>query len=292
MPRALWKGFLRLSRVTIAVELYNAVEAGAEISFNQIHKPTGKRVNYTKTVGGEPVENADIVKGYPIERDTYVTFTPEELDAVRLETKKTLDLSEFVDVSQIDPRYFERPYYVAPADEFAAEGYLVIREALLRMGKLGIGQVTMSGGEHLVAVGPIRKGLGMQILRYADEVRKADPFFQKVPALKLDEEMVALATQLIAQKAADEWRPQKYRNHYVDAVRELIKEKAKGHVITTAEEPVAPRGTVINLMDALKKSIQAVASRRKRSPRRSVRLPPPPKRRLARAAKLCRRARV
>jgi DNA end-binding protein Ku len=257
MPRALWKGFLRLSLVTIAVEIYNAVEAGADIGFNMIHKPTGKRVNYTKTVGGEPVENSDIVKGYPIERDTYVTFTAEELDAVRLETKKTLDLSEFVDASQIDPRYFERPYYIAPADEFAGEGYLVIREALIRMGKVGIGQVTMSGREHLVAVEPIGKGLGMQILRYADEVRKADPFFEKVPAIKLDEEMVALATQLIGQKAADEWRPEKYRNHYVDAVRELIKEKAKGHTIVTAEEPAAPRGTVINLMDALKKSIQS-----------------------------------
>jgi DNA end-binding protein Ku len=261
MPRAQWKGFLRLSLVTIAVELYNAVEAGADIGFNMIHKPTGKRVNYTKTVGGEPVENADIVKGYPIERDTYVTFTAEELDAVRLETKKTLDLSEFVDVSQIDPRYFERPYYIAPADEFAAEGYLVIREALIRMGKLGIGQVTMSGREHLVAVGPIGKGLGMQILRYADEVRKADPFFEKVPSVKLDEEMVALATQLIQQKATDEWKPEKYRNHYVEAVRELIKEKAKGHVITTAEEPAAPRGTVINLMDALRKSVQGEGKR-------------------------------
>ncbi len=256
MPRAQWKGFLRLSLVTIAVELYNAVEAGADIGFNMIHKPTGKRVNYTKTVGGEPVENADIVKGYPIERDTYVTFTAEELDAVRLETKKTLDLSEFVDVSQIDPRYFERPYYIAPADEFAGEGYLVIREALIRMGKLGIGQVTMSGREHLVAVGPIGKGLGMQILRYADEVRKADPFFEKVPSVKLDEEMVALATQLIQQKATDEWKPEKYRNHYVEVVRELIKEKAKGHVITTAEEAVPQRGTVINLMDALRKSVQ------------------------------------
>jgi len=256
MPRAQWKGFLRLSLVTIAVELYNAVEAGADIGFNMIHKPTGKRVNYTKTVGGDPVENADIVKGYPIERDTYVTFTAEELDAVRLETKKTLDLSEFVDVSQIDPRYFERPYYIAPADEFAGEGYLVIREALIRMGKLGIGQVTMSGREHLVAVGPIGKGLGMQILRYAHEVRKADPFFEKVPSVKLDEEMVALATQLIQQKATDEWKPEKYRNHYVEAVRELIKEKAKGHVITTAEEPVPQRGTVINLMDALRKSVQ------------------------------------
>jgi DNA end-binding protein Ku len=110
IPRAQWKGFLRLSLVTIAVELYNAVEAGADIGFNVIHAPSGKRVNYTKTVQGiGPVDSKDIVKGYPIERDTYVTFTPEELDAVRLETKKTLDLSEFVDVAQIDPRYSTGP---------------------------------------------------------------------------------------------------------------------------------------------------------------------------------------
>jgi DNA end-binding protein Ku len=256
MPRAQWKGFLRLSLVTIAVELYNAVEAGADIGFNLIHKPTGKRVNFTKTVEGDPIENSDIVKGYPIERDTYVTFTTDELNAVKLETKKTLDLTEFVDAAQIDPRYFERPYYIAPADEFAGEGYLVIREALQRMGKLGVGQVTMSGREYLVAVGPIGKGLGMQILRYADEVRKANPFFEKVPSIKLDEEMVALATQLIKQKAADEFRPEKYRNHYVDAVKELIKEKVKGHVIVTADEPAAPRGTVVNLMEALRKSVQ------------------------------------
>src|SRR5438034_9751484 len=110
---------------------------------------------------------------------------------------------------------------------------LIIREALMRMGKLGVGQVTMSGREHLVAVRPIGKGLGMQILRYADEVRKADPFFEKVPSIKLDEEMVALASQLVAQKATDEFKPEKYRNHYVDAVKELIKEKAKGKVIVT-----------------------------------------------------------
>jgi DNA end-binding protein Ku len=259
MPRPVWKGFLRLSLVTIAVELYNAVEAGADIGFNLIHAPSGKRVNFTKTVQGiGPIETADIVKGYPIDDDTYVTFTSDELNAVRLETKKTLDLSEFVDVSQIDPRYFERPYYLSPADEYAGEGYLVIREALKRMGRLGVGQVTMSGREHVVAVGPIGKGLGMQVLRYADEVRKADPFFEKVPSLKLHEEMIALASQLIRQKSSDEFKPEKYRNHYVEAVRELIQEKAKGHKVITAEEPVAvPRGSVIDLMEALRKSVNA-----------------------------------
>src|SRR3954468_7186736 len=157
--RAYWKGFLRLSLVTIAVEVYNAIDTAADISFNQIHKPTGKRVNYVKTVPGVgPVESKDIVKGYAIDKDTYVTLETEELEGIRLETKKTLDLNEFVDRKEIDPRYFERPYYIVPADEYAAEGYLVIREALREMDKVGIGQVTMSGREYLVAVGPIEKG--------------------------------------------------------------------------------------------------------------------------------------
>jgi DNA end-binding protein Ku len=255
--RAYWKGFLRLSLVTIAVEVYNAVDTAADISFNQIHKPTGKRINYTKTVQGiGPVDSKDIVKGYAIDKDTYVTLEPEELEAIKLETKKTLDLTEFVDRKDIDPRFFERPYYIVPADEYAAEGYLVIREALRDMDKLGVGQVTMAGREYLVAVGPIGKGLGMEMLRYANEVRSAETYFNDLPNIKIDQEMVALATELINRKSA-EFEPAKYRNHYSDALHELVKEKAKGKKIVTAEEPEPARGTVINLMDALRKSVQS-----------------------------------
>jgi DNA end-binding protein Ku len=184
-----------------------------------------------------------------------VTLDPGELDAIKLETKKTLDLNEFVDRKDIDPRYFERPYYIVPADEFAAEGYLVIREALREMDKVGVGQVTMSGREYLVAVGPIGKGLGMEMLRYANEIRSAETYFNDLPNLKIDQEMVALATELINRKAA-EFEPQKYRNHYVEALQELVKEKAKGKTIVTTEEAEPARGTVINLMDALRKSVQ------------------------------------
>src|SRR5437764_8497069 len=255
--RAYWKGFLRLSLVTIAVEVYNAVDTAADISFNQIHKPTGKRVNYVKSVQGVgPIDTKDIIKGYAIDKDTYVTLETQELDAIKLETKKTLDLTEFVDRKSIDPRFFERPYYVVPADEYAAEGYLVIREALREMDKMGVGQVTMSGREYLVAVGPIGKGLGMEILRYANEIRSAETYFNDLPNLKIDQEMVALATELINRKAA-EFEPQKYHNHYAEALQELVKEKAKGRKIVTAEEPEPARGTVVNLMDALRKSVQS-----------------------------------
>ena len=178
--RPYWKGHLRLSLVSIPVEIYNAVDSGSDISFNQIHKPTGKRINYQKVVKGVgPIENSDIVKGYEIDKDHYVIIEPEELDAIKLESKKTVDLQEFVDLKEIDPRFFERPYYIVPMDDMAAEGYAVIREALAKMGKAGLGQVTMSGREYLVAVSAVGKGLVMEIMRYENELRSADSLFPR-----------------------------------------------------------------------------------------------------------------
>jgi Ku protein len=145
-----WRGFLRLQLVSINVDIYSAAESAAEIQFNQIHKPSGKRIKYQKVVPGiGPIENADIVKGYQVEPDVYVTMEPEEIEAIRLESKKTIDMVQFVDAEQIDPRYYERPYYIVPKDEVASEGYLVIREALQKAGKVGLGQLTMQGREHL-----------------------------------------------------------------------------------------------------------------------------------------------
>jgi DNA end-binding protein Ku len=253
--RAYWKGFLRLSLVSIGVAVYNAVDTAAEIKFNQIHKPTGKRINYTKTVKGiGPIDAGDIVKAYEIDEDTYVTLEPEELEAIKLESKKTLDLQQFVDAEEIDPRYFERPYYIVPADEHAVEGYLVIRDALKKSGKLGVGQVTMSGREYLVAVGPVDKGLGMHIMRYANEVRSAGQYFSDLPDQKLDPEMVGLASELIGRKAGS-FKPEQYKNHYANALHDLVKEKAKGHKIVVTEEE-RPSGTnVVDLMDALRRSV-------------------------------------
>src|SRR5688572_11698075 len=163
--RAYWKGFLRLSLVSIAIEIYNAVESKSEISFRQIHKPSGRRINYTKTVQGiGEIDNADIVKGYEVDHDTYVTLEPEEIDAVKLESKKTIDLVKFVDAADIDPRYFERPYFIAPADKHSGEGYVVIREALKKTGKVGLAQLTIAGREWLVAIAPFQDGLLMEML--------------------------------------------------------------------------------------------------------------------------------
>jgi len=254
--RAYWKGFLRLSLVSIPVEIYSAVESSSAIALNQIHKPSGKRVNYTKTVQGiGPIESADIVKGYEVDKDIYVTLEPHEIEALKVESRKTLDLQQFIDVSEIDPRYFEKPYYIVPADEHAAEGYLVIREALRGMNKLGVGQITMAGREHVVAVGQVEDGLVMEVLRYKDELRPAKPYFSDLPSMKLDEEMVGLARELIARKAAP-FEPEHFHDSYAEAMRELIQEKAKGRRIVARPSPAAPEGKVVDLLDALRKSLK------------------------------------
>jgi DNA end-binding protein Ku len=254
--RAYWKGFLRLSLVSIAVEIYNAVDTKSEISFRQIHKPSGRRVNYTKTVQGVgEIDNADIVKGYEIDNDTYVTLDPEEIDAVKLESKKTIDLVKFVDAKDIDPRYFERPYYVAPSDKHSGEGYVVIREALKKTGKIGLAQLTIAGREWLVAIAAFEDGLLMEMLRYADELKATDQFFDDIPTGKPDKEMVDLAVELIGRKSG-KFTPDQFKNHYAEALRELVNKKMKGQKIIAPHEEVAPGGAkVIDLMAALRKSI-------------------------------------
>ena len=254
--RAYWKGFLRLSLVSIAIEIYNAVESKSEISFRQIHKPSGRRINYAKTVQGiGEIDNADIVKGYEVDGDTYVTLDPEEIDAVKLESKKTIDLVKFVDAADIDPRYFERPYFVAPADKHSGEGFVVIREALKKTGKVGLAQLTIAGREWLVAIAAFEDGLLMEMLRYAEELKDPEQFFDEVPTGKPDKEMVDLAIELIGRKSG-KFTPAQFKNHYAEALRALVNKKMKGQKIVAPHEEVAPEGgKVIDLMAALKKSI-------------------------------------
>ncbi len=255
--RAYWKGFLRLSLVSIAVEIYNAVETKSEISFRQIHKPTGRRINYTKTVQGVgEIDNADIVKGYEVDADTYVTLEPEEIDAVKLESKKTIDLVKFVDAAEIDPRYFERPYFIAPADKHSGEGYVVIREALKKTGKVGLAQLTIAGREWLVAIAPFEDGLLMEMLRYAEELKDATDFFDEVPIMQARQgdgrprggAHRAQGRQVHARRSS--------RTTTREALRELVNKKMKGQKVIAPHEEVAPGGgKVIDLMAALRKSI-------------------------------------
>jgi DNA end-binding protein Ku len=262
-PRAYWKGFLRLSLVSIGVHLHNAVESKAAISFRQIHKPTGRRVNYQKVVQGVgEVDNADIAKGYEVDKDTYVLLEPDEIDAIKLESKRTIDLVQFVDAKEIDYRYFERPYFLTPADDMAGEGYTVIREALRKTGKVGMAQLTMSGREWLVAVAPLQDGLVMEMLRYADELRDPTVYFDEVPSAKPAKEMVDLAVQLIDKKT-DSFVPTKFEDHYGTALKELVEDKLKGRTVV-AHATERPTGeNVVDLMEALRKSIEGAGPGKK-----------------------------
>lgn len=258
--RTYWKGYLRLSLVSIPIDVYNAVESQSEISFRQIHKPSGRRVNYEKTVPGiGKIENSDIVKGYEVEPDVYVTLEPEEIEAVKLGSKKTIDIVQFVDAKDIDYRYFERPYFITPADQLAGEGYVVIRDALRKTGKVGLAQVTIGGREWLVAISPLEDGLCMAMLRYADELRKPEDFFDEVPTEKPAKEMVDLAVQLITKKSGA-FHPEKFENHYQTALKELVQEKLKGKkIISTPEVPRSLGANVVDLMAALRASVEGKA---------------------------------
>jgi len=252
-----WRGFLRLQLVSINVDIYAAAESGAEIQFNQIHKPSGKRIKYEKVVLGlGPVESSDIVKGYQVEPDVYVTMEPEEIDAIKLESKKTIDMVQFVDAAQIDARYFERPYYIVPKDEVAAEGYLVIREALKKAGKVGLGQLTMQGREHLAVISPIeKKGLLLNIIRYENELRKSDRYFSDLENIKYDSELVNLASELVERNSAP-FHPKRFKDTYAEELRKLVDKKAKGQKIEIPKTEKAAPSNVVNLMDALKKRLK------------------------------------
>jgi DNA end-binding protein Ku len=213
-------------------------------------------VNYEKVVQGiGKIENSDKAKGYEVDSDTYVLLEPEEIDAIKLESKRTIDLVQFIDAKDIDYRYFERPYYVAPADELAAEGYVVIRDALRKSGKVGLAQITIAGREWLVAVAPLEDGLVMEMLRYANELRDTADFFGEIPKAKPDKEMIELATQLIEKKSGP-FNPERFQDHYATALRELVQDKLKGHKIIAPHEDARPQGSnVVDLMEALKRSI-------------------------------------
>jgi DNA end-binding protein Ku len=253
--RAYWQGFLRLSLVSVAVEVFNAEDKRSDIGFHQIHKPTGKRIKYAKTVEGVgEVTSGEIASGYEIDDDVHIIMEPEEIDAVRLESKKTIELSQFVELSEVDPRYFEQPYYVTPSDEYATEGYLVIREALRKTGKMGLGQLTSGGREHLIGILPLESGLMLVRLRYADEVKPAQPFFKDLPKMRLDHEMVDLATELITKKSG-RFQPGDFADHYVSELKKLIEQKASGKSIAPVPEEDTGESNVVNLMDALRSSL-------------------------------------
>lgn len=256
--RAYWKGHLRLSLVTIGIELYSAVTQANKLSFHQIHRPSEKRIRYQKVAPGiGPVDPDEIVKGYEIEKDNYVLLEPEELDAVKLESKHTIDLVQFVEHCEIDPRYYDKPYYVVPAEtDVALEGFSVIRDALHDAKRVGLGQMASRGRDYVVAIKPCGAGLLLETLRYADEIRESDRIFAGIKDVDVEEEMLNLATELIERKSAP-FEAAAFKSQYADALRELIEEKREtgATAAATDEELAAPASNVVDLMEALKKSV-------------------------------------
>lgn len=258
--RAVWKGQLRLSLVSIPVEIHAATKSGARVSFRQIHGPSGKRVRYQKTVPGVgPVKTEDILKGYELGDDEYMLIEPEELDAIKLETKKTLELVQFVGNCEIPPLYFDRPYYIVPSDDLAEDAYRVVRDALRQSEKIGLGQLTMRGKEHLCAIRPCGDGLLLETLHYADEIRDADPLFSDIEDDPADKELLSVATELIDRKT-EAFNAENFEDHYDSALRDLIdrKRKSKKTPRTKAGDDGSGGGSdnVVDLMSALKESLK------------------------------------
>ncbi|WP_420137025.1 Ku protein [Sphingomonas sp.] len=256
--RAYWQGQIRLALVSIPVEIYSATKSGATVAFNQIHEPSGKRIKYEKVAPGiGPVDPEEIVKGFQYEKGKYVLISDEEIEAVKLESKKTLELTQFVDASEIDAIYYDKPYFVVPADDLAEEAFVVLREALRKAKKVGLGQLALRGREYVVSLKPCGRGMVLETLRYADEVNKAASYFRDIAETKPDEDLLDLATSLIDKKTA-RFHADDYHDRYIDALKALIERKRKGKTIETEdEEPTQSRGSnVVDLMAALKRSLE------------------------------------
>src|SRR6202790_693110 len=270
-PRANWKGFLRLSPVTCPVALYPATSDSEKVSFNQINRNTGHRIKYTRVDADTGVEVAteDIVKGFKVDTDTYVEVTKDELENVALESTRTIDIDEFVQRDEIDPRYIIRPYYLRPDGKVGHDAFAVIRETIREMNKVAIGRVVLTNREHIIALEPLENGLVGTLLRYPYEVRSEDEYFDEIQDVKVTKDMLDLARHIVNQKSG-RFDPDKFEDHYETALVDLINKKRSGQPITKKERP---RGeNVVDLMEALRKSVGGAAAESK-APKKGAKKP-------------------
>jgi DNA end-binding protein Ku len=280
--RPVWTGQIRLALVALPVKLYSALDSKEKISFNQIHEPSKQRIRYEKVAPGiGAVDKDEIVKGYEYQKGRYVLFSDEEFEALKVDSKKTLDMIQFAPADTIDPIYFDKPYYALPDGKLADEPYRVVSEALRKTKTVGLGQITMRGRSYIAAVKPYEGGLIVETVHYAEELRKPNLFFDDIPSGKLDADLVNLAEELITRKKA-KFDPNKFEDEYAIAIERLVKKKIERHgelVLEDQEMPAADYGdNVVSLVDALKKSLQ------KKSPKASDdedEAKPAPKRRAA-----------
>jgi DNA end-binding protein Ku len=255
--RPFWSGQLRISLVSFGIQLFPATSSTSEISFHQIDRKTGQRVHHLNVVNGDqPVDNSEIVKGYEYSKGKYVIVEPDEVKKLRLETQKTINVAQFIDAKELPPYLFEKPYFLVPDPKSSVEAYAVVREAMVQAGKVAIGEVAFGGREHLVAIVPApgknARGLMAYTLRYAEELRDAKTYFGNIHEEAIDKKQLALANELIRAQSAP-FHLEDFKDDYEAALREFIEAKRKQKSLPVVEEK--PRAKVINLMDALKRSV-------------------------------------
>jgi DNA end-binding protein Ku len=255
-PRANWKGYLRLSLVSCPIALYPASSYSEKVSFNRINRKTGNRLKQQNVDSetGETVSREDTARGYEVGKGQYLIVEDEELDAVEVESTRTIEIDQFVPRSEIDDRYIDSPYYIAPDGQVGQDAFAVIRDTIGKLNMVALGRVVLTRREHVIALEPRGRGLLGLTLRYPYEVRDEAPYFEDIPELKLPKEMLDLATHIVDTRSGH-FDPSKFEDRYENALIDLLKKKEAGEKIEPAKEGPAPR--VVNLMDALRASIDA-----------------------------------
>ncbi|HET9717715.1 MAG TPA: Ku protein [Pseudolabrys sp.] len=275
-PRAYWKGYLRLSLVSCPIALFPATSEREKVRFHQINRETGNRIRYVKVDAetGDEVDKDQIVKGYEVGKGEYIVIEPEELEAVAIESKRMIEIDEFVPRKEIDELYFANPYYIVPDGEVGAQAFAVIRDAIEEEGMVALGRVVFTSREHVIAMEPRGKGILGVTLRYPYEVRNEKEYFDDIPSEKVTKDMLDLAAHIVKTKAGH-FNPKKFEDHYEDALKELLRKKQHGEKIEVPRERESAK--VINLMDALRRSAKGEdaappPSRRRRAshPRKSA----------------------
>ena len=257
-PRAYWKGYLKLSLVSCPIALNPAASSSERVSFRQINKKTGNRLRQqlVDDETREPVDAGDKGKGYEVAKNEFILIEDEELEALEIESNHTIEIDSFVPAAQIDKRFYDNPYYIVPNDTVGQEAFAVIRDAMKGKGMVALGRVVMSKRERVIALEPHDKGLLGTTLRYPYEVRRAEEFFEEIPDIKVPGEMLKLAEHILETKAGD-FDPSQFKDHYEEALVELLRKKQAHIPVKKGREEIAAPRNVINLMDALRRSVQA-----------------------------------
>ncbi len=271
MARPYWSGQLQISLVSFGIKLFPATEAKSEIRFHQLSRKTGERVKYQKVSASQaegqsedaaPMQTSDIVKGYEYRKGEYVTIEPEDIENLRIPSRKTLEITQFVDIDEVDPEFFEKPYFVVPENNTQAEAFAVVRKALQSTRKVALGKIAFGGREHLIAVSSPssddKPGMMAYLMRYAEELRSSADYFAEIKKVAIDDDQLSLAKELIQRKAA-KFAPEKFKDEYEAALREMVEAKIQ-HAPLPVDAPEPKAGKVVNLMDALRKSVQSVDS--------------------------------